>query len=529
MDTPRVRYIRSRIANACDNCKARKVKCDGNVPCRYCEERGRGGSCVYSPQKKRRTPASRAPSTPKQHSHRQQRQQQQPSPSPAEPSSAGAAAAAADSQTTATTRENIRARDTDEHSRGDGAEDETDVPREARLLRDSQGKLIFIGDCAPLSFFQSVRQLVTSKVSPNAFAPETSRFSVLANSAATTGTGLPQRQHTDVGPAVNPRAVQGAMRVYLATTAGLLDMFDDAKLLEELVMWASLQNRPTDGDTVKYLVLAIGLLNENAELAQEYFEYARGKAYEDLNGDLSVSTVQAFVLIAVYMLCSCQINGAFLFFGIAVRAAYSIGVHRTEVNARFGADGRVARDRLWKSLRVVDLCLSISMGRPPATSDVDCTVAYRAQDAEGNEVLDLLNADVQILLITEVIVTEIFSRKKISLALTEGISVKLRGWSERWLQRLKGVVESGRSDADVAGACQVLASYYYSVMLVSRPFLMYEMHRRLLAEGPKPGDRGRSGKTKLADACIDAASLMVDTVVALIHRGALPNRAPVLV
>lgn len=510
MDTPRVRYIRSRIANACDNCKARKVKCDGNVPCRYCEERGRGGLCVYSPQKKRRPPVSRTPMTPNK--------VRQPSASPTRAS----VRAATDRRIAGEGEESTAA---DEHSR-EGAEDETDVPREARLLRDSQGKLIFIGDCAPLSFFQSVRQLVTSKVSPNAFAPETSRFSVLANSAATPSSGA--RSWHAGPPAVNPSAVQAAMRVYLATTAGLLDMFDDAKMLDELVVWANAQNRPAEGDTVKYLVLAIGLLNEDAELAQEYFEYARGKAYEDLNGDLSVSTVQAFVLVAVYMLSSCQINGAFLFFGIAVRAAYSIGVHRTEVNARFGADGRVPRDRLWRSLRVVDLCLSISMGRPPATSDVDCTVAYRAVDADGNEVLDLQNAGVQILLITEVIVMEIFSRKKISLALTEGISVKLRGWSERWLQRLKGVVESGRSDADVGGACQVLASYYYSVMLVSRPFLMYEMHRRL-ADGPKAGDRGRSGKTKLADACIDAASLMVDAVVALIRRGALPNRAPVLV
>ena len=39
---------------------------------------------------------------------------------------------------------------------------------------------------------------------------------------------------------------------------------------------------------------------------------------------------------------------------LAARAAYAIGIHRTEVNASFSGDIRVVRDRIWKSLRVVD-------------------------------------------------------------------------------------------------------------------------------------------------------------------------------
>lgn len=407
------------------------------------------------------------------------------------------------------------------------------MPREARLLRDSQGKLVFIGDCAPLSFFQSVRRLVTSKVSHDAFAPETSRFSVLENAP-----GRRARTGDDM-PSVDPSKVDRAVGVYLATTAGLVDFLDDGTLRADMAAWANRSNRSlSDGGgaaeddvVIKYLILAIGLLgSDDEELAHDYFGYARDRAYGDLSGDLSVGTVQAFTLVTVFMLCSCQINGAFLFFGIAVRAAYSIGLHRTEVNARFGSDVGRSRDMLWRSLRVVDLYLSTSMGRPPVSSDVDCTVSYRTQDSDGNELLSLLTAQVQILLITETIVLEIFSRRKVSLALTEGISVKLRSWSERWLQRLKGVVESrtGSSAALAGGACQVLATYYYSVMLVSRPFLMYELYKRL-SDGPVAARGGASGKTKLADACIDAASLMVDTVMELVHRNMLSHRSPMLV
>ncbi|RFU75050.1 fungal specific transcription factor domain-containing [Trichoderma arundinaceum] len=334
-------------------------------------------------------------------------------------------------------------------------------------------------------------------------------------------------------PEVRPVDVTPAVSAYLSTTASLVDLFDSSALLDDLIIWANLEQKPDNVTTIiHFLVLAIGLQADDDVLSQQYFEYARDLAYTDLSDSLGAETVQAFILVTIYMLCSCQINGAFLFFGIAARAAYSIGLHRTEVNARFGQEIHRQRDRLWKSLRVLDLFLSSSMGRPPATSDVDCTVPYRAVDADGKEVLDLLNASVQILLILECIILEIYSQRKISMQLTEGISHKLRDWSGRWLSQLKDVIAqpATRNEAQVTGACQVLSSYYYAVMLVSRPFLMYELCQRL-ADGPAASSRPAlaSGRSKLADACIDAASLMVDPVLELIERGVLKGTAPLLV
>lgn len=411
------------------------------------------------------------------------------------------------------------------------AEDETEVQREARLLCDAHGKLTFIGDCAPLSFFQSVRRLVTNRIGQNAFAPQTSGFSVLENAPAR----QTKRSLRDPRiPEVRPATVAPAVSTYLSTTASLVDLFDNSKLLDDLIIWANLEQKPDNVTTIiHFLVLAIGLQADDDALSQQYFEYARDLAYTDLSDSLGVETVQAFILVTIYMLCSCQINGAFLFFGIAARAAYSIGLHRTEVNARFGLDIHRQRDRLWKSLRVLDLFLSSSMGRPPSTSDVDCTVPYRAVDADGNEVFNLLNASVQILVILECIILEIYSRKKISMRLTEGISLQLREWSGRWLSPLKDMIAqpADRNEAQVTGACQVLSSYYYAVMLVSRPFLMYELFQRLTDGSSASNSRPAlaSGRSKLADACIDAASLMVDPVLDLIERGILNGKAPLLV
>lgn len=175
------------------------------------------------------------------------------------------------------------------------------------------------------------------------------------------------------------------------------------------------------------------------------------------------------------------------------------------------------------------------MGRPPATSDLDCSVPCHKTDDDGRDVFDLLNASVQILLIIEGIVLEVYSRKKITLQLTEGISRQLRGWSTRWLAELKRIIAiaPGREpDGKVIGACQVLCSYYYAVMLVSRPFLMYEMCKRL-PESPSrfesSRDSGSSGRSKLANACIDAGSLMIETVTDMVQAGILHGCMPLIV
>ena len=705
---------RPRVANACDVCKRRKVKCNGEKPCAYCLSRKLPSLCVYSPPKQRRPRASRLSgiglqgaaqdesSTSSSRTGRGERgspgvvedgdlhstassSQRALSSAPVASSRARALSRSSrqesppvvtkESQTPSRSslpgvgtggsagggggggsrpggsesrsqsrqdhqrnqdedqlqQEQEERREQQEASRepgqgsnpGPGAEahEETEVPREGRLLVDPQGKLIFIGDCAPLSFFRTVQRLITSRIDPDAFAPENSGYSALENNASYPraagvfpggggggegGNGFGGLYGGGRGgglgfghgpPPVQTSIIEAAVTAYFQSTTGLVDIFDDQAqqprhLIEEITSWAA-QLRgggggggggggvPLGGDAtsaVFYLVLAIGLLfqkknnpiantksssspsevgssfSESERIAQAYFDHARELAFAHLTGNLGLASVQSFMLITLYMLGACQINGAFIFFGIAARSAFSIGIHRTEVNARFSPEIHRQRDRLWKSLRVLDLFLSTSMGRPPATSDVDCTVLYHAVDGEGREQTDpeadsdyLLNGSAQIFLIIEGIVLEVYSRRKISPQLTEGISRELREWSARWLQRLKRVIEDRRpsprqtplltpagSMAMVNGACQVLASYYYAVILVSRPFLMVELRRRLTEGYPAEAFTARdglvtSGKSKLADACIDAASLMVDPIQDLIQRGLMTRRAPLIV
>ncbi|KAI0475762.1 hypothetical protein GGR56DRAFT_434689 [Xylariaceae sp. FL0804] len=532
----RQHHVRVRIANACDVCKRRKVKCDGLLPCGYCTHRLLAHACRFSaPRVPQRPPRQRAPSSPSVTTTRTRTTPAAAAGGP-EPAAASSTTTPLSAASDAPLRRSPSGGGGGSRSRGHdaaaeaAAEEEADVPREARLVCDAQGKLIFIGDCAPLSLFQTVRQIVTSRVDAAAFAPQTSHISMLENAAS----DRPVSQHARA-PVLDPRALRRLVSVFVSVTSALVELFDNARLDDEITSWASQSARPPDiMSAVYYLVLAIGAQSGDEAAASGFFLYGKSLAFSSLDGNLSVGTVQAFTLITLYMLRACQINGAFLFFGIAVRTAYSIGVHRTEVNSRFGAETHIQRDRLWKSLRVLDLFLSISMGRPPATSDADCTVSYHCADDDESGEVDLLNASVQIFLIGEGIVVEVYSRRKITLQLTDGISRQLREWSGRWLSPLRHIISEAprHSSAVVVGACQVLSSYYYAVMLVSRPFLMYELVTRLPespTSGPRPRSEGTTGRSRLANACIDAASLMVETIADLAARDMLDSRMPLIV
>jgi hypothetical protein len=81
-------------------------------------------------------------------------------------------------------------------------------------------------------------------------------------------------------------------------------------------------------------------------------------------------------------------------------------------------------NRIWKSLRVVDMLMSNMLGRPTSTADIDCTIPYDKLEDNRHHRLD---ASLQIFLVIERIVLEVYSRKCISLRIADYISQAM-GW-----------------------------------------------------------------------------------------------------
>lgn len=186
---------------------------------------------------------------------------------------------------------------------------------------------------------------------------------------------------------------------------------------------------------------------------------------------------------------------------------------------------------MWKSLRVVDQLISNLLGRPPSTSDVDCTVKYSTPNT--NSGLHILDSSVQIFMIIERVVVEVYSRKRISLRIANYVSRQLKGWASSWLGHFTNVTARAASNDHtrevIVGACQTLCSYFYGIMLLTRPFLIYELYGYLGASRRAPNaGADHHEKEKFADAALDAAVTFVDTLQGIISTGKMPRRMPLI-
>lgn len=122
---------------------------------------------------------------------------------------------------------------------------------EGRILRDAQGKVIFIGDCAPLSFLQTVRHLIASEVGAEGFPAATSRDSIIEVARPNSAEG--RTTHN-----VQLREVDELVRMYAVAVSGLADLFDHEQLLRDIKTWA--------GESRHCVILHRALLPRSKEL-----------------------------------------------------------------------------------------------------------------------------------------------------------------------------------------------------------------------------------------------------------------------
>ncbi|KKK16237.1 fungal specific transcription factor domain protein [Aspergillus rambellii] len=513
---------RLRCRRACDSCKRRKQKCNGEQPCTICVQRRKEAECHFSDKPAR---LLRPNSNPKETMLLSEHMV----PTPQRQTAMEHLLNSLEDQSAT-----LEQQATDEDK--DGA---APVPRVARLLRDGQGKFMYIGDSASLSFLQSVRRIVSLSIGRCEFTEDSSRHSMLeAFQCSST---------TQMGPLVPPPSndeAQRLVRQYMLATRPLLDLFDLEEFHPRLANWIG--NPTGDEDTVSsifYLVLAIGaqVSDTNQTVPEQYFVSGRQLAFSAFTETPSLYTIQSYVLISMYMLGACRRNGAFMNLGIALRAAYAVGIHRKDANALFCDRERRARERVWRSLRMMDLFLSASLGRPPATSDFDYDVREEEDTVRKDDHPDLPRSEplsstvVSLARIFERILTEVYMRQVVSIHVAENISNQHRAWVKNLpavLQMQTERLDSQRLEESLAAA-QVLGSYYWSIILLTRPFLIFWVSQYVRNKHEAPD--GRSGGTSrislFADACVYSALRGLNIVDDLVARytTALPRRLPFLI
>ncbi|KIX92967.1 uncharacterized protein Z520_11240 [Fonsecaea multimorphosa CBS 102226] len=523
MPRPRVRdEDRKRVARACDTCKRRKEKCDGQQPCLLCKRRCREAECIFTEAYSKRG-SQRQDSTSSSH----------PITLKDALNETNDAEIAIESLLTLSGSRSAPKSPQYEKD-PDSLVSRAPVPKLARLLRDGRGKFIFVGDSSNLAFVQNIRRLVKAEIGECQLTSDPLRHAMCEVIPPPKPPTPAQSQH----PKPSLTEAQDLIKHYLLASSGVIDLFDPDDITQHLCAWTCDPTAETDfNSSIYYLVMAIGALTRSAsDLDQAEFYFSRGReiGVSSFLEDPSVLTVQAYALITFYMLSAVRRNGAFMLLGIAVRAAYALGLHRSDISNLFEPRERLARERVWKSLRVLDLYMSGSLGRPPATSEVDGGSVSWNRSTRDYEDIQMngrnTSATLRICFIFERILNEVYCRREVSVQLVESISRQYRDWTMQLPAGLQAdsLDQKGGSTAPVLtqtiGIAHLKGSYYWSIILLTRPFLIFKVSSKIKGRSEDEDSAGNSVTMTLSEACIDAALRSIEIANDIVHTPDVPKR-----
>lgn len=428
---------------------------------------------------------------------------------------------------------------------------------------------VYVGDTATLSFLQLIRMMVESTMGPSTFTTDPRRHRLTENILEL----QPKQQMTHLLPDKQTTTV---LVKSFFINANLIQVFDEKVFLETLdkcyssplfvdPSWLCLLN----------LVLAIGLVlatptpgGPEAELVDtlrgaykcDIFFFNAKHLNDPIIGfeDADFWSVQALLLMAMYMLCRSKRNSAFAYIGrlmcptlntlrsnlpcegMAVRSAYALGLHREETLVVFPPAEQHIRQQVWRSLFVMDRFLAISLGRPPAINEEDCSgdalnPPPTSPDPTPTEIQFYhsgLEAGVRCCHILSIIIKEIYQKRKVSTKTAQEIAERCKLWPKTLPPTLHWRQASPSNPRQGITILHVNMLYCHAVILFTRPFFLYllslEMQRKYFGSNQDP--RPRHGKMeKFSEACIIASLHTIALIQNACDCGYLPKQNPFVI
>ncbi|KAI8943672.1 hypothetical protein NX059_001656 [Plenodomus lindquistii] len=250
----------------------------------------------------------------------------------------------------------------------------------------------------------------------------------------------------------------------------------------------------------------------------------------------SLDLVRVFLLMAFYMFGACRRNSAFMYLGVASKAADILGLHVSAQYKRMSLDARNARLRTAKSIRVFDVVCNSILGRTSSTPSLrPGHTSYVSDEAGANSDTIhralALGATYEIAAILDVAVTK-SAEGAVQTKEAEQLVLALQQRSRNFPSTLRTTSGGETTDSRrvTIGNVHVSGAYYFSVILVTRHFLIQHIvpqlsERAMPLMGDRGGSRHGSGEeariAQLADACIEAAAFMAQMCYQVMRSGKL--------
>ncbi|KAJ5058243.1 hypothetical protein J3E74DRAFT_436646 [Bipolaris maydis] len=486
---------RQRCLRACANCARRKEKCSGQVPCTRCLQRRVAASCrMFTGEAV--VPAATSCS----------RSRNGEPPLPLSPATS--------------------------HTHATGPSDARRDTNYTRTLRSAAGELIYLGDTADSTLLQDIRRLAQDVVGDCDLVNNPLQHDM--SDPIPQGPARWMDYLTQEGP---PKPsldeAKSLIKNFLWVTTSFLNLFDEKDLVQPLAAWTTAPvgcKQHLDQDTIYFLIFAIAAQADPTDkdsLADKYFAYGRYLVACHYSEEPSVTAVQSYMLIATFLLAAARRDAAFMYTGLAARAAYALGIHHDDVAASFPTHQQRIRHKLWKAVHVLDGYISVTLGRKPASRQT-----YEAI------VSNYYSSCSALCRIFQEIVDVVYSAQLVSSDTLQKISNYQREWTTRLREGLKHdeipvtdfIGTSGHKRLNLS-LLFIKSGYYWSIILLSRPFLVdFASSVASAAETSSvPASPPPPAANLMISACVASAIHLIELFQKLTSVKRLPKRLPFVV
>ncbi|PWY75308.1 C6 transcription factor [Aspergillus sclerotioniger CBS 115572] len=270
------------------------------------------------------------------------------------------------------------------------------------------------------------------------------------------------------------------------------------------------------------LVIAFGLMysvnqwsGDDGPPGFKYFKHAL-RFLPDIHEEGSIFFVEILCYVAYYMQNLNRRDAAFLYIGLALRMAISLGLHQEVLDPGISEEDRNRRRRAWWSVYSLDRLLSVKSGNPITIHDEDIGTTW-PQPVSATDMVPwpsvVLTYYTQLSRILGRIGEEIYRKKPRSgsnlLASVQSITDELSDWLRRVPDRLR--IDFSRLGTHInRESVSIFLHFYSCVNMTARPLVFYVIQRRLDAEaGGSATDDWREGLSQntvaVIDSCVAAA------------------------
>lgn len=239
---------------------------------------------------------------------------------------------------------------------------------------------------------------------------------------------------------------------------------------------------------------------------------------------------QVLSYVAYYMQTINRRDSAYLYIGLALRMAISLGLHQEVLDQDMDNHERERRRRLWWSTYSLERLLCVTSGHPISISDDDIDVLLpspvEGEDAKRAAVLRNYTLLSRIL---GRIGQEIYRKKRQSgTSLSASIQNIMRSLSE-WFAQLPADVQIDPTDVDKPVSREIVSTYlhyYHCINMAARPLFLYAVQRQMAANNAANGQPSRWEDGLSADvvSIIDNAIAAARSSTAILNAAAKYNR-----